>query len=212
MNTPVFEFVDVKYNDILSIDHLVINQEKTTCLLGPSGVGKTTLLRLLNKLISPTQGEIYYRGQTLKDLQSVQLRQQVVLLSQQPVMFDTTIRDNLIIGCQFAKKQLPDETQLLQMLDELSLEKDLDNDASKCSIGEKQRIALGRVLLMNADVYLMDEPSSALDSDTEKLIMDVIVKYTKQLGHTLVMVTHSQDVAQAYGDEIIKLSRGVYHG
>jgi putative ABC transport system ATP-binding protein len=212
MSTPIFEFINVKYNNILSIDHLVINQEKTTCLLGPSGVGKTTLLRLLNKLISPTQGEIYYRGQALKDLQSVQLRQQVVLLSQQPVMFDTTIRDNLIIGCQFAKKQIPDETQLLQMLGELSLEKDLDADASKCSIGEKQRIALGRVLLMNADVYLMDEPSSALDMDTEKLIMDVIVKYTKQLGHTLVMVTHSQSVAQAYGDDIIKLSKGIYHG
>lgn len=212
MSTPIFEFINVKYNDILSIDHLIINQEKTTCLLGPSGVGKTTLLRLLNKLISPTQGEIYYRGQTLKDMQSVQLRQQVVLLSQQPIMFDTTIKDNLIIGCQFAKKPIPNEIQLKQMLAELSLDKELDADATKCSIGEKQRIALGRVLLMNADVYLMDEPSSALDRDTEKLIMDVIVKYTKKLGHTLVMVTHSQDVAQTYGDEIINLGKGVYHG
>lgn len=212
MKDILFELTDVTYAKIINIKHMIIHGNMTTCIIGQSGAGKTTLLRLLNKLISPNTGEIRFKDTPLSSIESTALRKQVVMLSQQPIMFEKTIQDNLTIGCVFAKKEIPTQQQLQDMMQQLSLSKSLSNDASKCSIGEKQRIALGRVLLMDADVYLMDEPSSSLDVQTEQLIMDVIVKYTKSKGHALIMVTHSEKVANTYGDRIIDLHKEKTYG
>ncbi|MBC2399602.1 ABC transporter ATP-binding protein [Clostridium tetanomorphum] len=204
----MFKINNVLYKNILSIERLEIPQNKVICIIGESGSGKSTLLRLLNKLISYTSGEILYKNQPLDTVDSVELRRNIVMLSQSPTIFPGTIRDNLLIGLKFAEKPIVNDEKLRQILEMVHLNKELDDNIYTLSGGEKQRLALGRVLLLDPEVFLLDEPSSALDEETELAIIDELVSYTKETNKTLIMVTHSKKVAQTYSEYIIEISHG----
>ncbi len=198
----------VGYRDILDIERLEIPEGKVTCIVGESGSGKTTLLRLLNKLISYDNGDIVYKGHSLKDIDSVELRRRVVMLPQTPAIFPGTVWDDLLIGLVFSEKPLVGEKKLLEIMKMVHLDKGFDEDAEKLSGGEKQRLALGRVLLLDPEAFLLDEPSSALDEDTEEVVIGGLVKYVRERGKTVVMVTHSKQVARSFSDKIVEISHG----
>lgn len=203
----MFEFIDVQYKDIVDLPNLYINKG-LTAILGQSGSGKTTILRMLNKMISPTQGWILFYGQDLKEIKSVSHRRNVIMLSQNPAMFDGTIRDNLTLPFKLQEKENPVEDELYRMLSRVQLDKKLETPVIQLSGGEKQRLALGRIFLCNPSVYLLDEPSSALDEDTEDTIINMVSEHIKTSGKSVVMVTHSKSIAEKYADEIIELSNG----
>lgn len=204
----MFTLKDVKYKHILDIDELYIRNSKVTCIVGESGSGKSTLLRLLNKLISCDCGEIFYKEQPLNTINSLDLRRNVVMLPQLPAIFPGTVRDNLLIGLKFAEKPVVDDSKLHQVLNMVHLNKELDDESDRLSGGEKQRLALGRVILLDPEVFLLDEPSSALDEETERIIIEKLVAYTKENNKTLIMVTHSKKVAQTYSDSMIEIYQG----
>ncbi len=203
----LFEIKNVSYKDILFIDSLKIEEGEITCILGKSGGGKTTLLKLLNHLYSYDTGSITFKGDELKEIDPIDLRRKVVMLGQNPAVFPGTVRDNLILGLRFHGIEYNDE-QLLEILKKVYLDIDLDADASNLSGGEKQRLALGAVLLLNPKIMLLDEPSSALDEDTEEFIIDMVVNYIKKKNGTLIMVTHSGGIAREYADRIIRVDKG----
>lgn len=204
----MFILKNVKYKDILDIENLDIPKNKVTSIVGESGCGKTTLLRLLNKLISPNQGEMLYDGRTIDDIDSIELRRSVVMLPQTPVIFPGSVRDNLLIGLKFSEKPDAPDEELTKTLSMVHLSKSLDENAEKLSGGEKQRLALGRVVLMEPEVFLLDEPSSALDEDTEQLIIEKLCGFVREKNKTLIMVTHSKRVAQAFSDSIVEIKKG----
>lgn len=204
----MFILKNVTYQHILDIQDLNIMQYKVTCIVGESGSGKSTLLRLLNKLISCDTGEIFYHDQPLSSINSVELRRCVAMLPQLPAIFPGSVRDNLLIGMKFAEKPIVDDAKLREVLTIVHLKKELDADSDKLSGGEKQRLALGRVILLDPDVFLLDEPSSALDEETERIIIEQLVAYTKKTKKTLIMVTHSKKVAETYSDHIIEIHQG----
>ncbi|MBM7540760.1 putative ABC transport system ATP-binding protein [Amphibacillus cookii] len=201
-------FKEVKYKDILNIKHLSIKKNNITCIVGESGSGKTTLLRLLNRLISHDHGEIFYHDQPLSQIDPVKLRRAVTMLPQTPATFSGSIKDNLLIGLEFAERPLASDNELYELLKRVKLNKELDQDAAKLSGGEKQRVALARVVLMNPEVLLLDEPSSALDEDTEHIIIEELVNYTRKRGKTLIMATHSKKVASQFSDQMIEIKDG----
>ena len=203
----MFEFINAKYKDIVDIPQLTIN-EGLTVLLGPSGSGKTTVIRMLNKMISPTEGAILFYGTDLKEVKSVEHRRNVMTLMQSPAMFEGTIRENLTIPFRFQEKELPDDQTLRGVLENVQLDKNLDTPVHQLSGGEKQRVALGRVILCNPTVYLLDEPSSALDDATEDVIINLVASHVKTDHKSAVMVTHSKAVAEKYADEIIEMADG----
>lgn len=204
----MFTLNNIRFKNILEINELTIPQNKVTCIVGESGSGKTTLLRLLNKMISCDSGEILYDGQSIEFISSVQLRRNIVMLPQLPSIFPGTIRDNLLIGLKFSEKPTMDDEKLRQILMMVHLNKELDAESDKLSGGEKQRLALGRIILLDPEVFLLDEPSSALDEETERIIIEKLVTYTKETNKTLIMVTHSKIVAQSYADHIVELNHG----
>ncbi len=203
----MFELTGIKYKNILDIRALRIG-EGLTALVGPSGSGKTTVLRMLSKMISPDEGIIRYRGTDLRQLESVQHRRRVMMLSQTPAMFEGTIRDNLAIALRFQEKDPPGEQALRQILARVHLPKELDTPVRQLSGGEKQRLALGRVFLCDPEVYLLDEPSSALDDATEDVIIAMVAESIRAGGKSAVMVTHSGAIAEKYADEIIEMAGG----
>ena len=204
----MFRLEGVKYRDILDIHALTIPKNKVTCVVGESGSGKTTLLRLFNKMISCTEGEIYYNNNAISTADSIELRREIVMLPQTPTIFTGTVRDNLLIGLKFSEKPSINDERLTEILKMVHLNKSLEETAENLSVGEKQRLALGRVILMEPTILLLDEPSSALDEDTERVIVEQLVHYIRQNGKSLIMVTHSRKIAQTYSDTIIEIRDG----
>ncbi len=204
----MFEFKDVKFKEILDIPSLYIEKDKITSLIGPSGSGKTTILKMLNKMISPTEGQILFSGERLDQIDSVTHRRHVTMLSQAPAMFDGDVKDNLIAGLRFQHREIPSDQVLTYMLLKVQLNKELYSPTLTLSGGEKQRLALGRVLLLNSDVYLLDEPSSALDEVSAEAVIEMIAGYAKRENKTLVMVTHSKAIAERFSDEILEIACG----
>jgi putative ABC transport system ATP-binding protein len=202
----MYRFEDVRYRDIINIDKLTISEHLVTSIVGPSGSGKTTFIRLLNKLISPDEGEIIYMGKRLMEWDSVELRRKVVMLPQQPAIYSGNVKENLLKGLLYSEREPVSDEVLLETLESVKLNKDLEDDAELLSGGEKQRLALGRVLLMGPEVLLLDEPSSALDDKTELMIIEEVVDYTRRNNKTLVMVTHSNRIAEDFSDQIIRIS------
>jgi putative ABC transport system ATP-binding protein len=207
----MFRFEEVTYKDIIGIHQMTI-PSGLTALVGPSGSGKTTLLRLMNKMVSPSDGIIYYQGIDLSEVPTVEHRRRVMMLSQNPILFPGNIRDNLNVGFKFQKKEAPEDQRLLDMLRQVQLHKDLDGPVESLSGGEKQRLGLARVCLLEPEVYLLDEPSAALDDVSEDAIVSMLSRYTKERGKSAIMVTHARTIAEKYCDEIIELRKDVRHG
>lgn len=204
----MFTFDNVKYKDILAIDDLKIELEKVTCITGPSGSGKPTFLRLINKLISPDSGVISLNGENIADINSVEYRRRVPMLSQSPVTFSGTIRDNLLIGRKFQNKKAPSDDKLLAALKAVSLDEPLDKDVDNLSGGEQQRVSIARLMLLDSEVYLLDEPSSALDDLTEDFVIKSMVDMARDENKTIIYVTHSNSIADKYSDRVIKIVDG----
>jgi len=205
----MFNFKNVKYKDVLDIKDLHIEKNKITCIVGESGSGKTTLLKLFNKLISPDKGEIKYMDKNLRDFDSVKLRREVVMLPQSPAIYEGSVKDNLLIGLKFSEKEeVTQEDSLMKILKEVSLNKNLQDNAEKMSGGEQQRLALGRIILLDPNVYLLDEPSSALDEETEYLVIEKMVDHVRKNNKTLIMVTHTKRIAEEFADNIVEVKKG----
>lgn len=204
----MFRFDGVTYKNLLSIPCLDIPANGIFTLFGPSGGGKTTLLRLLNKMISPTEGHIYFHGNPLADLDSVAHRRRVTMLSQNPTVFEGTIGYNLNIGRLFQGLTPATESELREILETVRLNKPPDHASGVLSGGEKQRLCLGRILLLDPEVYLLDEPSASLDEETEELMIGMLVDHVKQRGKTMIMVTHSWKMASMYSDSVLEISNG----
>jgi putative ABC transport system ATP-binding protein len=205
----LFRLNNVRYKNILSIEELSIEKGQTTCIVGESGSGKTTLLKLLNHMIDYNEGTICYMEKELKSLNAVLHRREVILLPQVPVIFPGTVRDNLLIGLAYAEKEPVDDERLLGELKKVGLlHKQLDEEAETLSGGEKQRLALIRIMLMEPEVLLLDEPTSALDDERAEDITAYINDYITNGGKTLVLVTHSKQLADMMGRKIISMKNG----
>ncbi|MGN7174703.1 ABC transporter ATP-binding protein [Paenibacillus sp. FSL R5-0490] len=203
----LFAIRELRVNNIINVNHLDIKKDKVTCITGESGAGKSTLLKTLNKIITPDSGEIFYKGTSLKEIDSVQHRRKVIMLSQVPLIFPGTIKDNLIMGYKLNGKKPCDDEILVQAIHNMQMTKELHEDAGTLSGGEKQRLALARILLLKAEVYLLDEPTSALDEDTEMMILEYFIREIKKKQASLLMITHSNTVNEQFAEERIYLSQ-----
>lgn len=204
----MFALHHVQVGTILDIPQLRIPAGKVTCIVGRSGAGKSTLLKLLNRMISPDRGDILFQDTSISQIDPVELRRQVVMLPQTPVMFDGTVRDNLLVGLRFSDRPDVDDASLKRILEVVDLRKNLDQDASSLSGGEKQRVALGRILAMQPVAALLDEPSSALDAGTERVVIERLIAAARERGITIIMVTHSRSLAEQTADHLIEVDNG----
>lgn len=205
----MFLLENILYKNILHIDKMEIPANQITCIVGESGAGKSTLLKLLNSMLSADSGSIYYQDKNLEDVDPVHHRRRVVMLAQQPTIFEGTIRENLNIGLVFSEKKPKEDHELIKAMAVVHLNKNLDEDAGTLSGGEKQRLALARVYLMEPEVYLLDEPTAALDEETEEVVIGNFIKKVKEKDQSLIMITHSQKIATKYGDYMITLEKRV---
>ncbi|MGG3965914.1 MULTISPECIES: betaine/proline/choline family ABC transporter ATP-binding protein [Heyndrickxia] len=179
--------------------------------IGPSGCGKTTTMKMINRLIEPTEGTIYINGKNIKDTDPVKLRREIGYVIQQIGLFPhMTIQQNISLVPRLLKwpeeKQRERAKELLQLVD--MPEEFLDRYPHELSGGQQQRIGVLRALAADQPLILMDEPFGALDPITRDSLQDELKKLQKELGKTIVFVTHDMDEAIKLADQIVIMRDG----
>ena len=182
-------------------DH--IHSAATTAVIGASGSGKSTFLRLLNRFEEPTQGRIRLDGQPLGSFDVHALRRRVGLVAQHPTMLTPTIGQEVRV----ARPALTD-AEVHQILERVALaDMPHDRETSTLSGGEQQRVALARSLAVEPDVLLLDEPTSALD-DRAAQAVDQVVRTLVAEGLTVVLVSHDLERVVDLADTVLVLEQG----
>lgn len=201
----MFELKNVQFKNILNIDNLIIDDSGLTMIIGPSGSGKSTLLKMLDDIISPDSGEILYKGDNISSYKAHELRRKIIMQSQFPAIFEGNVRDNLNIARKFSGLSSLDDENLKELLNIVLLDKKLDDDPRDFSGGEKTRLSIARVLAMDAEVYLFDEPTSSLDDETEFNLINKVIQYLKEKNKKIVMVSHSEKLF-SLAEQVIEIN------
>lgn len=210
MIAPAYRLQKVVYRHILHIPDLTVPAGTLYCITGRSGSGKSTLLKLLNNMITCDEGSIFFFGDNLLALSPVELRRRAVMVPQNPAMFPGTAGQNMLKAMALAGKKVQAEWEagVEKTLSALGLTGILDRPAASLSGGEKHRLALARALILDSPVLLLDEPTAALDGETERIVMDYLAGKLRESGKTAVVATHSITLASRYGDFVLTLFRG----
>jgi len=180
-----------KLVDNISLD---VYRGAVMAIVGSSGAGKSSFLRLLNRLDEPTSGTVYLRGADYRTIPPRALRERVGMVMQAPYLFPGSVAENIRFGPRQRGEMLPDE-QIEKFLDRVGLGGYKDQDTLHLSGGEAQRVSLARTLANSPDVLLLDEPTSALDDAAERSVEELLLQIINEENLTCLIVTH--DMAQA---------------
>ena len=194
-------------NRILTAVSFDVARNQRVVIVGPSGAGKSTVLALLAGVLCPTRGSIAIDGVDLRHISISSWRAGVGIVTQDPVLLNTTVRENLLYACPCA-----DDARLIQVLRaaqfgteeyalRLLLDRPVGNRGDLLSGGERQRIAIARAILPNPHVLLMDEPTSMLDASARQAVRDTILEAS--ISRTLVLVTHDAALGEIADLELL---------
>ncbi len=176
-------------------------------VVGPSGSGKSSLLRLINRLDEPTAGTVYLDGRDYRELPPLELRRRVGMMMQMAYLFPGTVADNIRFGPRQRGVELPDET-IERLLARVGLAGFSDRDVARLSGGEAQRVALARVLANEPEVILLDEPTSALDQDAKDAVENLLQEIIREECLTCIWVTHDLQQAARMADRVGVMEAG----
>jgi osmoprotectant transport system ATP-binding protein len=190
---------------------LVIPSHKTTVFVGSSGCGKTTLLRMINRMVDPTGGAIEIDGDSVLDEDAVKLRRRIGYVMQNSgLMPHFTVIDNVAtvpVLSGVPKKQA--RAEALSLLDTVGLDRALAKRyPSQLSGGQQQRVGVARGLAADPNILLMDEPFGAVDPIVRADLQQELLRLQRELGKTVVFVTHDIDEAFLLGDQVVILQKG----
>ena len=177
-------------------------------LVGPSGSGKSSLLRCLNRLEEPSGGSVLFEGRAITEWDPRELRRRAALVLQTPVLFEGTVRENLTLRATRVVLDFS-EGRLREALTEVGLDAGvLDREASTLSGGERQRVTIARALLREPQALLLDEPTSALDPPNATLVVETVGRLRDTRRLTIVVVTHSPELVRHLGGALLYLVKG----
>lgn len=184
-----------------------IKKGEIVTIVGPSGGGKTTLLRCLNRLIELDNGTITFDNKQITEYVPSELRKNMVLVPQESVMFPGTVKEN--IGLALKIHNTYNKTHILQSLTDTGLPKKfLRKKAQQLSGGEKKRVSLARALALTPKMLLLDEPTAGIDPKNINTVEQRIISFTKQRNLTVLWVTHDVEQAKRVSDRIANLKQG----
>jgi ABC-type multidrug transport system fused ATPase/permease subunit len=196
---------------VLENINLTIEKGKTIAIVGKSGSGKSTLVDLLPRFIDPQSGEIYLDGRDIREYKISDLRNLLGIVSQQSILFNDTFYNNIAFGMDNANEEEVIQAARIANAHDFIMETNdgyqtnVGDAGSKLSGGQKQRISIARALLKNPPILILDEATSSLDTESEKLVQDAIIKLMK--NRTSIVIAHRLSTVK-HSDEILVLEEG----
>jgi D-methionine transport system ATP-binding protein len=178
-------------------------------IVGPSGAGKTSLLRLLNRLSSPTSGSIYLDNQEYRQIPAIALRQQITLILQESKLLGMSVRETLAYPLKLRginSSEIGD--RISGVIEQLHIPEEwLNRTELQLSTGQKQLVAIARGIILQPKILLLDEPTSALDAGKAAHILQVLTELTNSQT-TILMVNHQLELAEQFSTRVLHLQRG----
>jgi len=207
------EGVSLSYGEAKVLDDLTLHAAagETTALVGASGAGKSTIFNLLTRLIDPQEGSVTIAGVPLADMDIPDLRGLFSVVTQEALLFDETLRENIVLGREnVTEKELQQALDAAHVSDflpklEHGLETRVGPRGSALSGGQRQRVVIARALLRNTPILLLDEATSALDAQSEKVVQQALDRLSQ--GRTTLVIAHRLSTIRG-ADKIVVMDRG----
>src|SRR6266540_3442862 len=200
---------------------LTVEGRGMTAVIGPSGTGKSTLVRCINRLVDPTSGEIHFRGQDLARLEGRSLRiarRRIGMVFQEYNLVERlSVIENVLCGrlgyvpvwrAWLRKFPTADVERAFQLIDAVGLGDLATQRADQLSGGQRQRVGIARALMQEPDLMLADEPTSSLDPKTSVEIMELIARRAGERDIPVIVNIHNVDLARRFADRIVGMSKG----
>ena len=211
----VIEFKNIKkaYEDkvVISDFNLSIEKGEFVTIIGSSGCGKTTILKMINGLIEPTSGDIFIDGETIKNKNLIELRRNIGYAIQGSVLFPhMTVKQNISYVPNLLNKKDKKKTEdaVYKWMKIVGLDEELkERYPFELSGGQQQRTSIGRAMITNPAIILADEPTGNLDSKSSDEIVELLRKSNRDYKQTIIMITHNMEIAKS-ADRIIKIEDG----
>lgn len=209
---PAYRIRDLihSYRETIALDipEFDVLRGDVCCLTGPNGCGKSTLLSIMALLRSPASGSVLLDGEETARGSNPRLRRKVTLIHQKPVLFSTTVRNNVAYGLRahgLAAQEI--NTRVSAALEEMELIEFADRQGHALSGGEAQRVALARALVLETPVLLLDEPTNSLDDASRPLLYAALRKAHRK-GTTIVVATHDSGILDSLSGQVLRLDHG----
>lgn len=194
----------LKFLDIISYPEIEINKNTFTFIIGKSGCGKSTYLKMLNGTVLPTDGKIMYQKTDIRELEVIELRRKVMLVPQEVFLFEGTIQENFVFYYEAREEKLPNTDKIKASLHTCCMDFPLNTQCSNLSGGERARVFLAIFLSFDSDVLLLDEPTASLDSKTAVVLLANIKQFCSEHERTAVLVCHNEELVNQFADQILQ--------
>lgn len=214
MNAIEYKNISMAYGEkeIIHNLNLTVEQGEFVTIIGSSGCGKTTLLKMVNGLLSPTAGDIFIEGKSTRDLDLTQLRRNIGYAIQGSVLFPhMTVYQNIAYVPNLLNKRDKKRTEkaVSKWMQIVGLEESMKGRyPSELSGGQQQRVGIARALAASPNILLMDEPFGAVDEITRSTLQDEISRIHKETGITILFVTHDINEAMKLGTKVLVMDKG----
>lgn len=216
MDTSILKVKNLKkiYNNktILDIDYLSFQESKIYAIVGPNGSGKTTLLNILNLLVKPDKGQIFFRDQEIinnSNSKLLEIRRKMTLVDQDPFLFQSTVYSNVAYGLKVRSvSSIVQQNRIKNALDMVGLSGFEDRKVDQLSGGEAQRVVIARALVIEPEILFLDEPTTSIDQRHIDIVERIIKKIKEKIKTTVIFSTHNLSQAYRLADEVISILDG----
>jgi len=203
LDSIILETKNLTFNGMISYSDIQIIKNKHNFIVGKSGTGKSTLLRLFNGTLSPSNGNIHFSGKDISEVDTIDLRHEILLISQSVFLFDTSIKENFKHFYEYRDLTPPTDEEIKYFLNLCSISFSLESNCTTMSGGERQRIYIAIFLSFKPKILMLDEPTSALDKQNSTNVIENVLSYCKDNDITVIIVSHDANITDKFSENTI---------